>query len=94
MALVRAVIVTEGEEEHLLGLLHSFHAVWTEAHNMPEELEALRRLSSGEKKVAEAHGLDPINLSIGYTRDKAGNWRVNASYPLTPEEEERVRGLG
>ncbi len=42
-------------------------------------LEAHLRLSSGEKKIAEAHGLDPINLSIGYTRDKAGSWRVNAS---------------
>ncbi len=79
MAVVRAVILTQDEEDHLLGLLHSFHAVWTEAHNTPEELEAHLRLSSGEKKIAEAHGLDPINLSIGYTRDKAGSWRVNAS---------------
>ena len=93
MALVRAVILTQDEEGHLLGLLQSFHSLWTEAHNMPEELEALHRLSSGEKKIAEVR-LDPIKLSISYTRDTAGKWRVNATYPLTPEEEGRVRGFG
>jgi hypothetical protein len=94
VALVRAVILTQGEENYLLGLLHSLHAEWTEGHNTPKELEALRRRGAGEKKIGEAHGLDPSNLSIGYTRDKAANWLVNASYPLTPEEEGRVRGLG
>ncbi len=34
---MRAVILTQDEEDHLLGLLHSFHAVWTEAHNTPED---------------------------------------------------------
>jgi hypothetical protein len=59
VALVRAVILTQDEEEHLLGLVHSFHATWSEAHNMPKELEARCRLSSGETKIAEAHGLAP-----------------------------------
>jgi hypothetical protein len=94
VALMRAVILTHDEEDDLLGLLHSFHAVRTEAHDRPAELGAFHRLRSGEKKIAEAHRLVPSKLSIGYTRDKAGDWRVSASYPLTSEEEGRVRGIG
>jgi hypothetical protein len=51
-------------------------------------------MMQAEKVVAKAHGLDAIKLGISYTRDKGGNWHVNASYPLTPDEERDVRGLG
>ena len=94
MSLFRAIILAQDEEHELLGLLHSFHAVWTDAHNTSEELDALGRLKAGENRLANANGLDANKLSICYTRDRAGNWHANASYPLTDDEEERFRGVG
>lgn len=94
MTLLRAIILSRGEEQQLLGPLHALHAVWTPAHSTTEELEAVGRMMQAEKVVAKAHGLDAIKLGISYTRDKGGNWHVNASYPLTPDEERDVRGLG
>jgi len=94
VTLFRAIIMTQDEEHGQLGLLDSFHAVWTDAHNTSEELDALGRLKAGENRIANAHGVDPSKLSIAYTWDKAGNWHANASSPLTRDEEDRVRGLG
>ncbi|TMP99129.1 MAG: hypothetical protein E6L09_10170 [Verrucomicrobia bacterium] len=56
MTLFRAIIMTQDEEHGQLGLLDSFHAVWTDAHNTSEELDALGRLKAGEIRIANAHG--------------------------------------
>jgi hypothetical protein len=94
VTLFRAIILTDDEESELLALHRSFHASMTDAHNTKEELEGFHRLKAGENRIAAAHGLDPDKLSISFGRDKAGNWHPNATYPLTRDEEERVRGLG
>lgn len=65
MTLFRAIILTEDEERDLLGLLHSFHAVWTDAHNTPEELDALGELRAGENRIAHVRAVEPSKLSIG-----------------------------
>jgi flagellar biosynthesis/type III secretory pathway ATPase len=94
MTLHRAIIITSDENSALLRLLDAFHASQTASHNRREELDALLLLHDAQTRIAEAHGLDPIKCSFGFSRRKDATWSVQTSYPLTPEEEERVRGLG
>jgi len=94
VTLFRAIILTDDEKHELLGLLHFFHASTTDAHNTQQELDSHSRLVECERRIAGAHRLDPDKLSISFGSDRAGNWHVNATYPLTRDEEERVRGLG
>jgi hypothetical protein len=94
MTLHRAIILTSDENGALLRLLDAFHASQTASHNGREELDALLLLQDAQIRIAEAHGLDPNQCSIGFSRPKDATWSVQTSYPLTPEDEERVRGLG
>ncbi len=94
MTLSRAVIFSDDEKHELLGLLHFLHESTTDAHNTQQELDSHSRLVECERRIAGAYGLDPDKLSISFGRDRAGNWHVNATYPLTRDEEQRVRGLG
>jgi hypothetical protein len=94
MELARAVPLSEDEINELLGLNAEFHASQTPSHDGAEEREAIRRVVLAQRKIAEAHGLDPRRSSFGGSRGKGGSWAVLLTYPLTLEEEQRVRGLG
>src|SRR5712691_2784833 len=93
-ALYRAIILTSDENSDLLLLLDAFHASQTPSHTSREELDALLALENAQTRIAVAHGLDPIKCSFGFARGKKGTWSVQVSYPLTPDEEEKARGLG
>jgi hypothetical protein len=94
MALYRAVVLTADEQIELLRLSAEFHASQTPSHEGVEEREAVERLVIAQRKVAEAHRLDPLQSGFGFSRAKDGSWAVRLTYPLTPNEEQRVRGLG
>jgi hypothetical protein len=94
MALYRAVVLIADEQIELLRLSAEFHASQTPSHEGVEEREAVERLVIAQRKVAEAHGLDPLQSGFGFSRAKDGSWAVGLTYPLTPNEEQRVRGLG
>ena|SRR5258706_11200713 len=92
--LYRAIILTSDENIELLRLLEAFHASKTPSHDSREEFDALLALQDAQTAIAAAHGLDPMKCSFGYSRRKDSTWSVLTNYPLTPEEEEGVRGLG
>jgi hypothetical protein len=94
MALFRAVMLTADEQNELLRLNAEFHASQTPSHEGTEEREAVGRLVNAQRKVAEAHGLDPLQSGFGFSRRKDRSWAVGLTYPLTIDEEQRVRGLG
>lgn len=95
MALLRAVLLTEDEQDHLLRLHAEFQAVQTSAHDGLQEREAVHRLLLAEGQIAKSHGLGPLFGGMGFWRLKDGSWAVgHLTYPLTPDEEREVRGLG
>jgi hypothetical protein len=94
MALLRAVLLTAHQENALLRLNAEFHASQTPSHKGAEEREAVVRLVNAQREVTEGHGLDPLQSGFGFSRGKDGSWAVVLTYPLTPDEEHRVRGLG
>lgn len=94
MELARAVPLRAAEINELLGLDSEFRASQTPSHDGAEEREAIGRVVIAQRKIAEAHGLDPHRSSFGVSRGMDGSWAVLLTYPLTPEEEQRVRGLG
>jgi hypothetical protein len=94
MALYRLVLLTVDEEDRLLTLRAAFHAVQTPSHDGADERQAVHRLLEAESAIAESHGLVPNKSVFSYGSRKDANWRVGITYPLQPDEEERVRGLG
>jgi len=94
MALFRDVLLTAHEESELIRLNAEFHASQTPSHEGAQEREAVGRLVTAQRKIAEARGLDPLQSGFGFSRRKDRSWAVVLTYPLTKEEEQRVRGLG
>jgi hypothetical protein len=90
----RAILLTPDEETELLNLHRAFRAAQSPSHDSLQELEALQRLSTAETRIAAAHGLDPAMCQVGYGTRDYSTWRVHVEYPLSPEEERQVRGLG
>ena len=94
MALFRAVLLTAHEENELMRLNAEFHASQTPSHEGAEERESVGRLVIAQREIAEAHGLDPLKSGFGFSGRKDRSWAVVLTYPLTKDEERRVRGLG
>lgn len=90
----RAILLTPDEETELLNVHRAFRAAQTPAHDSVQELEALQRLSAAEMRIATAHGLEPSKCQVGYGTRDYSTWTVSVQYPLSPEEERQVRGLG
>jgi hypothetical protein len=94
MPLFRAVLLTADEQNELMRLHAEFHAGQTPSHDGAEERDAVAGLVLAQRNIAEKHGLDPLQSSFGFSRGKNGSWSVGMTYPLTPDEEQSVRGLG
>jgi hypothetical protein len=95
MALIRAVLLTAAEQHELLLLNAEFQDVQTAAHDSPQERDAFDRILLAQTKIAKAHGLGPLYGGMGFSRLRDGSWAVNPlTYPLTRDEERKVRGLG
>jgi hypothetical protein len=94
MTLYRAIILTSGEISELLHLRDVFQSAQTPSHSGHEELDAFGELGNAQRRIARDHAVDPSKCSIGYSRANDATWSVQATYPLTPAEEEGVRGLG
>ena len=94
MTLCRAIILNSDESSELLHLRDAFHAAQTPSHDGYEELDALRQMLKAQRMIAEGHDLDPVKCSFGFLSDNDATWSVQVTYPLTTDEEERVRGLG
>ena len=100
MTLYRSIPLTRDEEAELLGLHRSFRAAQTASHDDPEERWALERMLAAQDRIAAAKGLDPRMLSVSFGgRDypawtDSSGWAVSTVYPLAPEDEQGVRGLG
>ena len=94
MTLYRAIILTSGEISELLRLRDVFQSAQAPSHRGHDELNAFDELGNAQRRIAKDHDVDPSKCSIGYSRANDATWSVQATYPLTPAEEEGVRGLG
>lgn len=89
----RRILLTDDQEAELLELHHRLE-IARRSSDDAEDLMAYQSLMVAQVRVVEAHGLDASTVSISYASNNGTDWKVNAIYPGTTEDQELFRGLG